>query len=166
MQLVLRPRIPPLTREPQQLIEQHRPKIAPPTLEFPSGAVSLDSKFYVERPPVEELACAEITKPGCVLRIKAPRQMGKSSLALRILDRAASLGYRTASLDFHTADAEVFTSLNAFLRWFSANVTSEVRLELKLDYYWNQEIGSKVICTLYFQKNLLEKSNQPIVLSR
>ncbi len=159
-----------LTKAQQQLIQQDRSQkmgSAPAllSLEFPSGPVALDSKFYIERPPIEELAYSAITQPGCVLRIKAPRKMGKSSLNLRILERAASLGYRTASVDFQQADAGVFASLNAFLRWFCANVSEELGLEEKLDAYWKQEIGSKVSCTIYFQKYLLASSQAPVVLT-
>lgn len=70
------------------------------TLEFPSGPVPLNSVFYIERPPIEELAYQEICNPGGVIRIQAPRKMGKSSLILRIIAHAAAKGYQTVSLDF------------------------------------------------------------------
>ena len=35
--------------------------------EFPSGPVPLNSPFYIERYPMEELAKKEIDKPGSVL---------------------------------------------------------------------------------------------------
>jgi hypothetical protein len=39
----------------------------------------------VERPPVEANCYQEIVKPGALIRVKAPRQMGKTSLMQRIL---------------------------------------------------------------------------------
>ena len=47
---------------------------------YPSGSVPLDSPFYLERFAVEEQVEREIRKPGALIRIKAPREMGKTSL--------------------------------------------------------------------------------------
>lgn len=155
----------PLTLAQQQLIEDISRPSTSTLIEFPSGPLPIDSVFYIPRPPIEELAYEEIAKPGSVIRITAPRQMGKSSLLLRISAHATVLKYRTASIDFQQADKVVFTSLNRFLRWFSANVSRELQIESKLDDYWDEDIGSKVSCTLYFQTYLLEQISSPIVLT-
>jgi len=68
-------------------------------MEYPGGPVPLTSPFYVERPPVERLASAELEKPGSVIRIRAPRRMGKSSLLLRLLAQGRDRGYRAAGVD-------------------------------------------------------------------
>jgi hypothetical protein len=52
---------------------------------IPDGPLCLESPVYIERPSLEALACAELEKSGSLLRIKAPRHMGKSSLLLRLL---------------------------------------------------------------------------------
>ena len=39
------------------------------SLEFPSDPVPLNSPFYIERQPIEELAKKEVDKPGSVIRI-------------------------------------------------------------------------------------------------
>jgi GGDEF domain-containing protein len=153
-----------LTKAQQQLIAKLNPP-AITTLEFPSGPVSLDSSFYIPRPPVEELAYGEIAEPGSIIRIKAPRKMGKSSLMLRLLAHATNLGYRTVTLDFQQADKVIFSSLDRFLRWFCANVSRELHLESKLDAYWDEDLGSKVSCTIYFQDYLLKSLNNPLVLA-
>ena len=43
------------------------------SLEFPNGPVPIDSNLYIYRPPVEELAYAEIAQPGSVICVKAFR---------------------------------------------------------------------------------------------
>ena len=53
-------------------------------LELPRGQVPLNSPFYIERPPTELICFEEILQPGALIRIKAPRQMGKTSLMARI----------------------------------------------------------------------------------
>ncbi|MFB2934035.1 AAA-like domain-containing protein [Aerosakkonemataceae cyanobacterium BLCC-F154] len=133
-------------------------------LTFPNDPLSLNSTFYIERPPIEELAYREISKPGSFIRIKAPKKMGKSSLMIRLIDRATNLGYKTVTLDFQQADETVFSSLYKFLRWFCANVSRHLKLEPMLDEYWDEDIGSKVSSTLYFQGYLLRQINAPLVL--
>lgn len=133
-------------------------------LSFPSGPIPIDSPFYIERPPIETLVCAEIEQPGCVIRVKASRQMGKSSLLNRIVDCAQSLGYCTVYLDFREADQMIFSSLDRFLRWFCINISRRLQLEPDLESYWDEEMGSKVSCKIYFSTYLLEQINIPIVL--
>lgn len=135
------------------------------SLEFPSGPVPLNSGFYINRSPVEELAYQELGKPGSLIRIKAPKQMGKTSLVLRLLDYAHHISYRTVYLDLLKADETVFDSLDKFLRWFCANISLQLRLKPILDDYWDEDIGSKVSCTLYLQGYLLEKIDSPLVLA-
>lgn len=52
----------------------------PGDFSFPSAPVPSNSSLYIKRPPCEELAQREIAHAGCLLRIKAPSKMGKSSL--------------------------------------------------------------------------------------
>ncbi|MBW4465121.1 MAG: AAA-like domain-containing protein [Pegethrix bostrychoides GSE-TBD4-15B] len=124
-------------------------------LEFPNGVVALGSPFYIERPPIELRAFSEVCKPGSLIRIRAPRQMGKSSLMHRILAHAKQHGLQTATLNLQRADRAVFSSLDAFLRWLCANIAQQLGLAPALADYWNSEIGSKMSCTIYFQRYLL-----------
>lgn len=159
---VLEPR--PLTRNQRSQIEQFRCQSTVPLLEFPGGPVTLNSKFYIERPPIEELARSEITKPGSILRIRAPWKMGKTSLMLRIFDYAESEGYQVVNIDFQQAEKTIFQSTDKFFRWFSLNVSRKLRLAANLDDYWDEEMGSKVSCTIYFEAYLLENLSVPLVL--
>lgn len=134
-------------------------------LEVPSGIVPMDSLFYIKRPPIEERVYAQVSKPGSLIRIKAPKQMGKTSLMHRILAHGKQIGFRTVLLSLQQADSSIFTSLDKFLRWLSANVSRQLNLEPKLDDYWDEDIGSKVSCTLYFQEYLLANIDSPVVLA-
>ena len=79
---------------------------------YPNGSVPLGSPFYVERTPLEEQVYQEIRKSGALVRIKAPREMGKTSLLLRMLDDAKRLGYRTVSLNLEQVDQAILSDLN------------------------------------------------------
>ena len=133
-------------------------------LEFPGGPIPIDSPFYIERSPAEARACAEISKPGSLIRIKAPIKMGKSSLMLRIIRAALERGYRTVTVDFQQADEAVFASLDKFLRWLCVNVARQLQLEPNLAEFWDEDMGSKVSCSLYFENYLLAESDSPVVL--
>jgi transcriptional regulator with XRE-family HTH domain len=132
---------------------------------YPNGSVPLDSPFYLERIPFEDQICQEIRKPGALVRIKAPREMGKTSLLTRVLDAAKRLGYRTVSLNLEQVDQAIFSDLNQFLRWLCANIARQLRLQPKLDEYWDEDLGSKISCTSYVQDYLLAESVVPLVLA-
>lgn len=150
-----------LTEAQQQLIE--RSTVTP--AEFPSGPLPLDSRLYVLRPPIENLAFAKITKPGSLIRIKAPMKMGKSSLILRLLAHAQAHSIRSVSIDFQQADSTVFTSSDRFLRWLCANISRRLQLESRVEEYWDEELGSKMSCTYYLEECILEPLQQPLVLA-
>jgi transcriptional regulator with XRE-family HTH domain len=132
---------------------------------YPSGAVPLGSPFYLERFPLEERVYEEIGKPGALLRIKAPREMGKTSLLLRAIDFAKRLGYRTVSLNLEQVDQSILSDLHQFLRWVCANAARQLELPPQLDDYWDDDLGSKISCTSYVQDYLLKEITAPIVLA-
>lgn len=132
---------------------------------YPSGAVPLESPFYLERAALKEQINQEIKKPGALVRIKAPREMGKTSLLLRTLDFAKRLGYRTVSLNLDQVDQVVFNDLNQFLRWLCANAARQLQLQPRLEEYWDEDLGSKISCTSYLQGYLLESTATPLVLA-
>jgi transcriptional regulator with XRE-family HTH domain len=132
---------------------------------YPNGAVSLDSRFYLERFPTKAQIDRELQKPGGLVRIKAPKEMGKTSLLMRALDSAKGLGYQTVSLNIEQVDAVILGDLDRFLRWLCANVARQLQLAPRLDEYWDEDLGSKISCTAYFQDYLLAKISTPLVLA-
>ncbi|MEH1870331.1 AAA-like domain-containing protein [Nostoc sp.] len=135
-------------------------------IEFPSGPVPLGSPLYINRPPLEELVYNEILHPGCLIRIKAPRKTGKSSLLNRMIAYAREQGYQIVYLDFQEADEDIFASLDKFLRWFCVYVSRQLNLFPSLDDFWDTEMGSKVSCKIYFEAYLLQYIEQsPVVLA-
>ncbi len=132
---------------------------------YPNGAVPLDSPFYLERVPVRAQIDRELQKPGGLVRIKAPKEMGKTSLLMRALDCAKGLGYQTVNLNIEQVDTVILSDLDRFLRWLCANVARQLQLEPMLNQYWDEDLGSKVSCTAYFQDYLLARISTPLVLA-
>lgn len=132
---------------------------------YPNGVIPLGSPYYLERIPIEAQIDREIRKPGALIRIKAPREMGKTSLLLRILNAAKKMGYRTVSLNIEQVDDAILSDINQFLRWLCANVARQLQIKPNLDEYWDEDLGSKISCTAYFQDYLLAEINTPLILA-
>lgn len=104
-------------------------------------------------------------QPGALIRIKAPRLMGKTSLMARILERARKQGYQTVVLNLKLADEKVFTNLDRFLQWFCACVSRSLKLPNQLADYWDEMFGSNYNTTDYFENYLLAQIDSPLVLA-
>lgn len=136
-----------------------------PELELPGGQVPLGSPFYIQRSPMEVRAYEEMGKAGSLIRIKASKQMGKTSLMRRLLHHAEKQGCKTVTLNFKdSAESKVFTDLDKFLRWFCATVTNALRLPIELDSHWSEFLTSKTNCTNYFEEYLLPAIEAPLAL--
>lgn len=121
---------------------------------------------YVERSPMETNCYKTLLQPGALVRIKAPSLMGKTFLVTRVLAQLATEGYRTANLSLKLADrTKHFSHLDKFLRWLCINLSRELALPNQLDEYWDEEdMGSKVSCTTYFEDYLLAQADTPLAL--
>ncbi|MCU0566653.1 MAG: AAA-like domain-containing protein [Oculatellaceae cyanobacterium Prado106] len=149
----------------QKVMSPDAPVVRPGIdLDVPEGQVPLESPLYVERPPIEARCYETIIDPGALIRIKAPRQMGKSSLMLRILNHAVERECQTASLNFQLVDRESLSSLDSFLQWFCSSITWELNLDDLLTEFWKGAFSPKNKCTNYFQRYLLPELKRPVVL--
>ncbi len=147
----------------KQSIIQPLPAAAP---ELPGGQVDLVSRLYIDRPPIESRCYETISQPGALIRIKAPRQMGKTSLMARILHHAEQQGSRTVALSFQLANRRVFANSDTFLQWFCASVGQELGMLEQLPKCWELAdlIGSNQCCKAYFEQYLLSESSPPLTL--
>ena len=147
----------------KQSIIQPLPAAEP---ELPGGQVELTSGFYIDRPPIESRCYETIAQPGALIRIKAPRQMGKTSLMARILHHAEQQGSRTVALSFQLANRKIFANSDTFLQWFCASIGQELGMLEQLPKCWQLAdlIGSNQCCKAYFEQYLLSESSRPLTL--
>jgi hypothetical protein len=140
-------------------------------LEARHGPVPLDSPFYIERSSsslsysIESMCDRIITQPAALIRIKAPNQMGKTSLLDRILAQARNHGYRTVRLNLTDADDAKFRNLDDFLRWFSTCISKELDIPDRVGDFWKEPIGSKISCKTYFQDYIFKQIDSPLTLA-
>lgn len=121
--------------------------------------------FYVERPSIESVCYREVLQPGSLLRIKAPKRMGKTLLMSKVLNHAANHDYRTVAVPLRLAVDKDYTNLDRFLRFFCASISLKQELPNMVDEHWDKNIGnSKIKCERYFEEYLLA-SECPLVLA-
>lgn len=134
-----------------------------PLLEFPTESVPLNSPFYIRRDPYELNCFQQIMYPGALIRLKAPRQMGKTSLMNRIIAHAKD--YPSVVLNFQQTEQSVLSDLGKLLRWLCANISRQLKLTPALDECWDDDIGSKMSCTLYIEEYILDAIDTPLILA-
>jgi len=124
------------------------------------------SSFYIDRPPIETRCYETICQPGALIRIKAPRQMGKTSLMARILHHAEEQGSRAIALSFQLANKRILTNSDTFLQWFCASVGQELGMLENLGKCWELAdiIGSNQCCKAYFEQCLLPEISTSLTL--
>ncbi|MBX0331360.1 AAA-like domain-containing protein [Oscillochloris sp. ZM17-4] len=146
------------------LIQPPTPSAQPIRLEQPEGTMDPQSVFYVVR-PADAIALEAITRQGETISIKAPRQMGKSSLLQRIIDAAWASGKVVAFLDFQEFDKTVLSDPDIFFSQFCAWLTDALELENRIDQYWTSPLGNIKRCTNYVERHLLKQVGKPLVIA-
>ena len=138
------------------------------TAQFPSGATN--SLYYQYRHPIEEKCESYIRKAGeeaILLRIKAPAQMGKTSLINRLLNHEyiKTIKAKIVYINLDDADEQVLNK-DMFYRWFCANVSNQLGLDINdyLEKQWKPFLGNNVNCTNIFDKFIFPNCQNIIFL--
>lgn len=140
---------------------------APLRLEAPEGSMAADSQFYIARasdaPAIS--AVSGTSGRGTTLTIKGPRQMGKSSLLLRVAEAAANAGKQVALLDFQLFEEQVLQDADVFFRQFCAWLSDALDLDDRTDEYWSAGLGNSQRCTRYLERYVLKALGGPMLLA-
>nr|MDJ0517753.1 AAA-like domain-containing protein [Trichodesmium sp. MO_231.B1] len=95
--------------------------------EFPNDnktTIRNTGDYYVKRPSIEQQVYESLLSPNYILRIKAPKKMGKTILIKRVLKKLKGKeNYPIVSISFQEADNSHLSELNELLRWLCANVS-------------------------------------------
>jgi AAA-like domain len=134
-------------------------------LEFPEGVMPLNSRFYMSCDREFKESIGTIAQKGFV-RIKSPRQMGKTSLLERILADSRQKGLRTVKVDLRAVDEKSLQSLNCFLKWFCQQLVSKLKLSIRISEDWDEENkAANNNCSDFFENHLLGTDYPPLLLS-
>ena len=138
--------------------------IAPESHVLQESPIELDSPDYIERQPLESNLARAILKPGSLVRLKGPQQIGKTSLVERLLLRTWKEQpgkYRTVVLSFNLAELSDTTRL---LKWLCAAVSRELNLPNQVATEWDDTFSSNQSATTYFEDRILKAIQQPLIL--
>lgn len=106
----------------------------------------------------------EIKRPGALIRVKTSRPRNRIFLiAKKIISEITPKDYQAFSVNFQSAN-NALTSSDQLLQWFCAQITSNLQIENTLAESWQEAPPSNTKCTNYFEKYLLPKISNPLVL--
>lgn len=140
------------------------PAMTAAAIEYPEGSVPLTSPFYIPRTQ-ETLCYQSILQPNALLQLKAPRQMGKSSLLSRVLAYAKASRMQTVTLNFQQVERSILEDLSKLLRWVCTCISQKLSLTPQLATYWDDDMGAKMSCTHYLEAYVLMKLDTPVVIA-
>lgn len=153
-----------LTTPESSPLPRPSPVAQPITLEMPEGTMDPESRFYEER-PTDAIALEAIKRQGVTITIKAPRQMGKSSLLIRTIAAAVEIGKRVAFLDFQLIDKTALANADLFFKQFCYWVTDSLEMDDEVDKHWSVPLGHSQRCTRYMSRYILKELGSPLVLA-
>ncbi|MFQ5640432.1 MAG: AAA-like domain-containing protein [bacterium] len=134
------------------------------SLESPEGTMDPESHFYIERAG-DGIAMEAIKRQGVTITIKAPRQMGKSSLLIRITQASTEIGKQAAFIDFQLFDKSALDDSDIFFQQFCTLLSDELEIEDRTDEFWKMPLGNSQRCSRYVGRYLLKELDGPLVLA-
>jgi hypothetical protein len=133
-----------------------------PRFEAPGGAVPLDSPFYVTRPEDARFHSAVADGESIVL-IKGARQMGKTSMLARGLQRAREDGHRVILTDFQKLNEASFESLEKFYFALGVSLADQLDLDVLPEDVWDSRRGPNSCLERYLRREVLAKLTSNLV---
>jgi hypothetical protein len=134
-------------------------------LEAPGGSVDLESPFYIERRADARLK-RELDKAGTITTIRAPRQMGKTSLLVRGAEHARQRGSPILLFDFQMIDPTCLQSLDFFLHHIALRMAIALKIETEnVDKVWQIPLSPQDRLTRFLEDYVLHQTNPPIILA-
>ncbi|MBN1480812.1 AAA-like domain-containing protein [candidate division KSB1 bacterium] len=134
-----------------------------PYMELESGTMQLDSPFYIRRAS-DAMVESRVVRQGCTIIIKAPRQMGKSSLLARAKTAANKSNIQACYIDFQMMEQRHLNSLETCLEHLARKIAKSFKVINKPEDYWDKALGAKESLTDFIEDALLANSTTPILI--
>jgi len=119
-----------------------------------TGAVQMDSPFYVQRAHDDEVKRL-VPSPGTTVLIKGPRQVGKTSLLTRSKGAAERNGHQTIYVDFQLIDTAHLDSLKSFALYLAHRIARSLRTSLTPAEVWDDYLGAPESLTDFIERAVL-----------
>jgi DNA-binding winged helix-turn-helix (wHTH) protein len=128
----------------------------------PGGAVPLDSPFYLARPTDEAFTRALLRRDSLVL-IKGARQVGKTSLLARGLQRAREASAVVVHTDLQHPSAEAFASLDKLLLTLGERIAAQLDLPHRPHELWSADYSASTNFENYLRREVFSRLSAPLV---
>ena len=139
-----------------------RPMVPPPPIAFPVGGLPLDAQSYVQRRS-DPIFHAAIARRDSIVLVRGARQMGKTSLLARGLQRAEEDGARVAFTDFQRLNQSELESLEAFYKALGAGLAEALELDVRPEEVWKPALPPNTNFHAYVRDRVLAASDAPLV---
>jgi hypothetical protein len=139
-----------------------RPVIRPEELKLHRGGIPLDSPFYIAR-PIDEEFYAAIARRESVVLVKGARQMGKTSVLARGLQRAREAGFKVVLTDFQEINATQLESVDILYQTLCGIIADQLNLEVMPDSTWKSFRGPNQNFEYFMRNEVLGKLSIPLV---
>ncbi|MEM7593820.1 MAG: AAA-like domain-containing protein [Cyanobacteria bacterium P01_A01_bin.83] len=137
-----------------------------PEVVYPECSEALNSPFYIVRETIDMKCQNLIDRPGCLLKIQAPKQMGKTSSINRIVDYAEQQDNYIVYYDLSFLDVKTLNNIDRFFYSLAAYIAEEISDYTGKDINlqsWNKANSLTTECTKFI-KQVLRAIDKPLVL--
>jgi len=117
---------------------------------LPGGAMPLDSRYYIARRADEEFHEAIASRYSIVL-VKGPRQIGKTSLLARGLDRAREGGATVVFTDFQQIPNSAFESAEKLMLTLAEMIAAQLESPVQPSQIWSDRLSGSNNLERYFR---------------
>lgn len=131
-------------------------------LEPPGGAMPLDSRYYIERSNDRDLHEA-IGRHDSVVLVEGARQMGKTSLLARGLQRARRAGAKVACTDLQKFNQSNLETLESFYLTLGTALANQLDLETFPEDVWRSKSGPNENFERYIRREVIRHMTSPLV---
>ena len=138
--------------------------VGPVALEQAEGTMDAESHLYVER-DCDAIVRHALERQGVTITIKGPRQMGKSSLLMRVIDGAMAAGRTPVYIDFQQFDQELLNHAERFYPLFCQTISEQLALDDRTGEFWAGGGGNNQLSSRYLQTHVLKQVGRPLLLA-
>jgi class 3 adenylate cyclase len=133
-----------------------------PARDSVGGAVPLDSEFYIARPVDAEFIRA-VERQESIVLVKGARQMGKTSLLARGLQKAREGGAKIVLTDFQMLNEKHLASVDSLLLTLATLLAGRLGLCVSPKAIWDPDLGANMNMDWFMETEVLGTLPGPIV---
>lgn len=133
-----------------------------PTRETVGGGVPLDSELYLLR-EMDATFSSAVAQREAIVRLKGPRQVGKTSLLARGLQAARTAGMRVAIVDFQSLGGEVLATPGSLYRALAEGLAEQLELDELPEAHWNPGRAGAANLERYLRRAVFTPEAPPLV---